>query len=175
MGAQLTVDVDFRKWGDRQHWRFKATLLGSDEFGTWIGAPGGVPYTGPRGSGVFEPAFVQLFPRDEWFVAVWNATSDIALYVDVATPPQWPAPDHVTMIDLDLDVIRRRDGTVFLDDADEFEAHRVLYEYPDDVVTRARDMGAELMEAVRERREPFGEASAPWMRAMSEDFGLRPR
>ncbi len=171
----MDVDVDFKKWGDRQHWRFTAQLLGSDEFGTWVGAPGGVPYTGPRGSGVFEPAFVQLFPRDEWFVAVWNATGDLELYVDVVTPPVWPTPDHVTMVDLDLDVIRRRDGSVFIDDEDEFEEHRVLYAYPNDVVTRARETGAELMEAVAHRREPFGDASAPWMRGLSQDFGLRLR
>jgi protein associated with RNAse G/E len=163
----LTVDVDFRKWGDRQHWRFKAPLLGEDEYGTWVGAPPGVAYTGPRGAGFFEPAFVQLFPRSEWWVAVWNATGDVELYVDVATPPQWPAPDHATMIDLDLDVFRRRDGSVTLDDEDEFAEHRVLYRYPDDVVERALATARHLMDAVSNRREPFGAASDRWFQSLA--------
>ena len=30
MGAQVTVDVDFRKWKDRPHYRFVAEQLGKD-------------------------------------------------------------------------------------------------------------------------------------------------
>src|SRR5581483_8468733 len=70
----LNVHVDCRKWGDRLHWQTSGLLLGEDEFGTWLGgAAGTVAYSGPRGTGVFESAFVQLFPRDEWWVAIWNA------------------------------------------------------------------------------------------------------
>jgi hypothetical protein len=158
----VIVDVDFRKWGDRKHWQFKATLLGTDEFGTWLGGLPPIAYTGPRGDGSFEHAFVQLFPRSEWWVAVWDATGDLELYVDIATPPRWPAADHVTMIDLDLDVYRRRDGSVHLDDEDEFEEHRVLYSYPDDVVERAVATARDLMEAVGEGRPPFGPLPEEW-------------
>jgi len=139
----------------------------------WIGGGPGVAYTGPKGSGFFEPAFVQLFPRDGWFVSVWNATGGMETYVDVATPPQWPSEDHVTMVDLDLDVIRFRDGNVVLDDEDEFEEHRIEYGYPDDVVARARSTAEYLMDAVRSGAEPFGAASESWFRNLSERLGLR--
>ena len=36
------------------------------------------------------------------------------------------------MVDLDLDVIRMRDGRIILDDEDEFEEHQVRYAYPPD-------------------------------------------
>jgi protein associated with RNAse G/E len=42
--------------------------------------------------------------------------------------------ETITAVDLDLDVIRRHDGTVFVDDEDEFTEHRELYGYPVDVV-----------------------------------------
>jgi protein associated with RNAse G/E len=165
-----SVHVDFRKWGDRPHWQTGGTLLGEDEFGVWLGgAANSVAYSGPRGSGVFEPAFVQLFPRDEWWVAIWNATGGMELYVDVTTPPQWVSDDHVTMIDLDLDVIRfREDGRVILDDEDEFAEHQIEFGYPEDVVRRAQSSAEFLLEAVRSGAEPFGSASARWFQRLPD-------
>lgn len=43
----------------------------------------------------------------------------------------------VRAIDLDLDVIRFHDGSVVIDDEDEFADHRELYGYPADVVELA--------------------------------------
>jgi len=165
----LNVHVDFRKWGDRLHWQTSGLLLGEDEFGTWLGgAAGTVAYSGPRGTGVFESAFVQLFPRDEWWVAIWNATGGVEVYVDVTTPPRWVSDDHVTMVDLDLDVVRFRDGRVLLDDEDEFAQHQIEFGYPEDVVAHALTTAEYLMDAVRERREPFGAASVSWFRKLDE-------
>ena len=103
---------------------------------------------------------------------MWNATGDIELYVDIATPATWPSPDHVTMIDLDLDVFRRRDGSVALDDEDEFLEHQIAYGYPEDVVFHARQSADYLMDAVRERREPFGFSSESWLERVSGEFRL---
>ena len=59
-----------------------------------------------------------------------------AVYVDVATPAVWDGA-VLRSIDLDLDVIRRQDGTVLLDDEDEFATHRVAYGYPAEVIELA--------------------------------------
>ena len=59
------------------------------------------------------------------------------------------------MIDLDLDVIRRRDGQVFLVDEDEFAEHRVKYGYPADVVTQSQQSAAWLQQALADGTEPF--------------------
>jgi protein associated with RNAse G/E len=160
------IDIDYRKWGDGPHWRFFGDRLGSDEYGTWVVVHTGTSYSGPRGEGTTPHAFVLLFPNDEWWVAAFNLAGDVDVYVDIATPPQWPTDDHVTMVDLDLDVIRRRDGTVFIDDEDEFADHSVLYAYPEDVVARARTTADTLVTAVSERHEPFGNACDPWVRAV---------
>lgn len=54
------------------------------------------------------------------------------------------------MVDLDLDVILGRDGSLVLDDEDEFDKHRVTLDYPADVVARARRAAADLMAAAGE-------------------------
>jgi len=77
--------------------------------------------------------------------------------------PQWPSAEEVTMVDLDLDVRRRRRGAVELLDEDEFAAHRVKYDYPPEVVAAAEASFAWLAGAVRERVEPFGVASHAWL------------
>jgi len=174
MGAPPTVDVDFRKWGDRPHYRFVAERLGTDDAGAWLGVRAGSTYTGPV-CGTYRQDFALLVPNDDWWVASFDLSNELELYVDVVKPAVWLADDHVTMVDLDLDVIRYRDGRVVLDDENEFEEHRVLYSYPDDVVQRARETADMLMDAVARRLEPFGVASGSWMRRLSEDFGLRLR
>jgi uncharacterized protein len=164
----VTVDCDFRKWGDAAHWRFPTTLLGRDEHGTWLGNTPPTPYTGPRGAGEWTHAFAILVPEDAWWVASFNAraawkTTDVEIYVDVTTVPTWLDQTHMTAIDLDLDVIRRFDGHVYIDDEDEFEEHRVKFDYPDDVVAQALRTTAELVQALEPGREPFGEAGRRWL------------
>jgi hypothetical protein len=161
----MIVDVDLRKWIERPHWRFSAEHLGRDEYGTWLGADVPTPYTGPRGAGVWPHAFVALVPTGEWWVAAWNDEREgaIEVYVDVTTEPRWLTENHVTAIDLDLDVVRRRDGTVFLDDVDEFEEHQLRYGYPVDMVDKAIATSKVLMEAVESRREPFSRIGPSWL------------
>lgn len=159
------IDLDTRKWGGLPHWRFPTTLLGRDGHGTWLALPAGTPYTGPRGEGSIEHGMVTLVPEGAWWVASFHEPSspETAVYVDVAMPATWPSPSHVTMVDLDLDVIKRADGTVLLDDEDEFDEHRVRYGYGDEVVETARATARWLMDAVAGGVEPFGTASARWV------------
>ena len=161
----MKVDCDFKKWGDRQHYRFDAEHLGRDEHGTWLACRAPVKVTeGPQG--VFEMThdFVILVPDDRWWIASFNAeSSDIEVYVDITTPSTWLSDSHVTSVDLDLDVIRFRDGRVILDDEDEFDEHIAAYGYPDDVIRTARATADEIIDAVTARREPFGETGPAWL------------
>lgn len=166
----LIVDCDFRKWGDAAHWRFETTLLGRDEHGTWLRNTPPTPFTGPRGAGEWAHSFAILVPNSEWWVASFNAkagwkATDVEVYVDVTTVPTWPDPSHMTVIDLDLDVIRQFDGHVYVDDEDEFDEHRVKFGYPDEVVEQALRTTTELVEATEQRREPFGEVGRRWLSA----------
>lgn len=161
----MRVDLDTRKWADIPHWRFDTRLLGHDLHGVWLAARPPTSYTGPQGAGEWLHGFVVLVPQDEWWIASFNDVTlpDPELYIDVTTGTRWPSETHVTAVDLDLDVVRHRDGSLALLDEDEFEEHRVLYDYPADVVDRALTTARSLLEAVGARREPFGVAAQPWL------------
>ncbi|MBB2912104.1 hypothetical protein FHS43_003384 [Streptosporangium becharense] len=160
-----SVRVVYRKYDGSLHWHHRGLLLGEDEHGVWTGCVAGS--SGHKGDGppvVWPYAFVMLFPRDGWWTAVFNAApNDVEIYCDVSTVPRW-SDGEVTMVDLDLDVIRMRgNGRVFLDDEDEFEEHRVRYAYPPDVVENARAAADRLLEAVGAGAAPFGSAAPHWL------------
>jgi protein associated with RNAse G/E len=68
------------------------------------------------------------------------------------------------MVDLDLDVIRRRGTPVpFLVDEDEFAEHQVRYGYPAEVTTAAQSSADWLLDAVGRGTGPFGGAHHEWL------------
>lgn len=162
--------VQFLKYPLSPHWYFESSLLGEDDHGVWLGAPPQTPAR--RGSEPwtsFDAAFVMLIPRDRWWTMVVNAApQDPEIYVDVCTTARWVADNRVEMIDLDLDVIRMRDGSVHLLDEEEFLDHSVRFSYPPHVVAGARTTAAELMLAVEQRVEPFGSAADRWFAALAD-------
>jgi uncharacterized protein len=149
------VRVVYRKYDEKLHWHQWMQYLGEDQYGVWLGAPpNSVSQRGEELELHHEQAHVQLFPRDRWFTAIFNdEPRSTEIYVDVTTPVEF-SDDQVTMIDLDLDVIRKRDGTVFIDDEDEFTDHQVKYGYPADVIEQARTTADWLVTAVASE-EPF--------------------
>lgn len=155
----------FRKYDGSLHWHFTMRHLGEDEHGIWVGAPG--PLTVRRGT---EPPFalrfasVMLFPRSGWWAASFNDEPErTEIYCDIATVPRWPDAAEVTMIDLDLDVRRLRDGTVELLDADEFAEHQVRYGYPAEVISAAERTASWLRVALGDGSEPFAGAYRPYL------------
>ncbi|MFD1547966.1 DUF402 domain-containing protein [Nonomuraea guangzhouensis] len=161
------VRVVFRKYGGALHWNHPAKVLGEDEHGVWAAAPKGT--VARKGDGppvVWKTTVIMLFPRDGWWTASFNSPPNRAeVYVDVTTVPEW-RDDEVTMLDLDLDVIRMRDGRLILDDEDEFAEHQVLLGYPEQMITRAEETARWLMGAVGERQGPFAGAHLRWLDRM---------
>ncbi|MFC4584580.1 DUF402 domain-containing protein [Sphaerisporangium corydalis] len=159
-----TIDVVYTKFDGSLHWHHGASLLGEDEHGVWTGCR--ARSSARRGSEppvVWRHPFVMLFPRDAWWTASFNGRpSKLEIYCDITTVPRW-GDGGVTMVDLDLDVIRMRDGRVLLDDEDEFAEHRVRYSYPQDVVEQAERSAGWLMAAVRARAAPFSGVHRTWM------------
>ncbi len=142
--------------------------IGEDEHGVWLWAPAGTELRrGADKTIQAERGFVKVITPNRWWTAVWNigpgfGERAIEVYVDVITPAVWDG-NTVRMVDLDLDVIRRSDGTVEIDDEDEFEEHRVKFGYPDHVVDKARTETARLAIAVELRTEPFGSVGTQWL------------
>ncbi|MEV0590961.1 DUF402 domain-containing protein [Nonomuraea cavernae] len=162
------VRVVFRKYGGALHWNHVATLLDEDEHGVWVAVPSGTYARKGTGPPVMSRiASIMLFPRDAWWTASFNAPPHkVEIYVDVTTVPEW-RDGEVTMVDLDLDVIRMRDGRLILDDEDEFADHQVSLGYPADVIKRAEETAHWLMAAVKEREGAFGGAHVSWLAQVS--------
>ncbi|HLL68159.1 MAG TPA: DUF402 domain-containing protein [Micromonosporaceae bacterium] len=161
-----TVRVVYRKYDGSLHWNHTGVRLGEDEYGYWVGTARGTLVR--RGSEPPIPAapHVLLFPRDGWWTACFNAAPHrTEIYCDVSTIPRW-ADGEVNMVDLDLDVRRRRTGEVELLDEEEFAAHQVRFGYPPEVVEGARAAADWLAGAVKQRTEPFGSAYQPWLAHM---------
>ncbi|MFD6276353.1 DUF402 domain-containing protein [Streptomyces sp. NPDC060209] len=162
-----SVLVDIRKYDGSLSARWTATRLGEDEHGVWLGTPQGVPVSSAKGGWTTRSAYVLLAPRDEWWIATFCAEPGPEMYCDVCTVPEWDADGTVLRtVDLDLDVVRPQGGEAHIEDEEEFAEHRVRYGYPEDVVDKALQACAWLMEAGHrsgDGTEPFASAYRHWL------------
>jgi protein associated with RNAse G/E len=156
------VRVDYRKYDGSPHRNYPALRLGEDEHGVWLGVPMD-RFTGE--SFKYEDPYVLLVPHSQWFTAMFNAAPRrTEVYCDIATPADWLDKHRVRLIDLDLDVRRRRvTRSVELVDEDEFELHRMRYRYPDDVVDQAWKAAHYLVRALADGTEPFAGGYHTWL------------
>ena len=161
------VDLVLRKFDGRPHRQVTARLLGEDVWGTWLATPRGTLVTyhyGRRSRGRTRADAVRLVPADRWWMAMFLAEPDVRVaYCDVISPPQWTGPAEITVVDLDIDVIRYRDGRVEVEDEDEFAQHREELRYPPDIVAGARGAAAELWAALTLGEEPFASHYRHWL------------
>jgi hypothetical protein len=158
------VRVVYSKYDGSAHRDYPARRLAEDELGVWLGVVKGTESVYHGRPSVEQIPFVLLVPHSGWWTGMFNPpprTSEV--YCDMATPARWDG-DTVHIVDLDLDVVRRRaTGAVELLDEDEFEEHRVRFGYPDDVVAHARAASAELFVQLGNGTEPFATAYRKWL------------
>ena len=153
----------YSKWGGIDHWHFELEPLGQDQFGWWFfGRKGMIQQRGAEPPIALSHDFVLLMPAAGCWTACFNAENAMEIYVDVTTRPAL-AEGTVSAVDLDLDVVRYRDGRVEVLDEDEFAEHQVLLGYPAELITQARQTCDWLVAAVSSRAEPFGQAGAAWL------------
>jgi uncharacterized protein len=134
------------KYDGSLHYEFSAYLL--DAPGSllrcWI--PRRTPWRGYRGAGEVEEAFTALFFTDRWYNLFHNHRPQgrraIETYANVGLPAVFDGK-LLTWVDLDLDVLRGREGVV-VDDEDEFAEHRVRMGYPEDLAARALEATSEV-------------------------------
>jgi len=159
------ITVQFFKYPDVLHWRHEMQRLGEDQFGVWLGAPTGtVVQRGMEAPMTLDHPFVQLIPPASYWSLIYNGENHkYPLYIDIATTATWVDAQRVEMIDVDLDVVRYRDGSVALLDEDEFLDHQGRFNYPAWLVDRARTTAAELVMKVEAGVEPFGFVPGFWL------------
>ncbi len=164
------VRVVYTKYDGSLHWHQTMQYLGEDEHGVWLGAElGSSARRGNEPPVTFEYPLAQLIPRGHWWTAVFNgAPARTEVYCDISTPADWLSDDEVTMVDLDLDVLRLRDdGRVLIVDEDEFAAHQVRFGYPAEVIGEAEQAAASLHEAISAGAEPFASDYRAWLERVS--------
>ena len=168
--APSPVRVVARKWPDRPHWEHDAVLLGEDEHGVWVGAPVGTAMSRPGAAFSTDQAQVTLVPHEAPFLASFYGRGGSAhcdVYVDITTVPTWSS-GVVTAVDLDLDVVRGWTGRVWVDDEDEFAAHRVRYAYPSDLVRLAVSSCDAVRTAVQAGLPPYdGTVAQRWLNTLA--------
>jgi protein associated with RNAse G/E len=155
--------VNYRKWPDSAHWHFTVNSLGSDTHGAWFCLPDGALIQRGTEVPIISRMSVMLLPKDAWWVASWNTdkTKPHELYIDIVKRVRSDA-NEVTMIDLDLDVVRTWDGHVEMLDRDEFELHKQTFHYPRELVEKAESTAELLANSVANGQEPFGVVGEAW-------------
>ncbi len=180
-GAPPVVHVVFLKFDGQPHRSYPARYLGDDDSGTWLGVAAGTParVDGTRETLREEP-YVLLVPHRAWWTAMFNAPPRrTEVYCDITTPATWSGDGEVTggqsaggrsvtVVDLDLDVRRRRWGDIERLDEDEFNHHRTRYGYPEDVVAAATAASFWLATALGDGTEPFASQFRPWLAQVTD-------
>jgi protein associated with RNAse G/E len=158
------VRVVYTKYDGSAHRDYPARRLTEDDLGIWVGVTRGTSSVYHGRQSVEQIPFVLLIPHHAWWTAMFNPpprTSEV--YCDITTPARWE-DDTVHIIDLDLDVVRRREsGLVELRDEDEFEDHRQRFGYPADLVTEAHSAARKLLVALGDGSEPFATQYRKWL------------
>lgn len=158
------VDVQYFKHPDSLHWRHELYRLGEDAHGVWLGAAAGA--TLQRGAETAirsKTSLVQLIRPGAWWTLIVNDARKIRFYIDIITPAVWQGDGLVTMVDLDLDVIQESDGTIYIDDADEFEEHQKTLAYPPLWVEKAPMVADEMVSRLEHPDEPFISVVDDWL------------
>jgi hypothetical protein len=166
------VRIEMTKWGGRPHWQIPAVWLGTDEQGDWLGIPAGTRMARPGLEAVSEADQVGLIPRAVgsdlergWMATFHRAPWHIWVYVDMSTPPFWDG-DTVRAVDLDLDVIRDREGDVVVDDEDEFAEHQVAFSYPPEIIALAAASRDRVYAAILDEHAPYDGCHERWLLAL---------
>ena len=160
------VTVQFLKNPNIIQWGFEATWLGEDDWGDWIAVPAGSRrWKGEVMMSPTEAGAVFCVPRGEWWHLHYNGNNahNYSHFVDIVTPPVWVADDRYEMVDLDLDVAVHRDGTIEIQDEDEFQVHQVRYRYTPEMIREAERETRRIVTKLERGEEPFFEVAGRWL------------
>lgn len=153
------VRIEKLKFPDVRYYSYRKYLVreGGDELILYN--PPGLAITNHlHGGGFYLPTqSVTWCSTTRWnnIAAVYESDGRFRFwYCDVAMPCTLDG-DVLSYVDLDLDLIAYADGTYRVDDEDEFIAHQELYQYPPEIVARARVELDAMIAAHAAKQFPF--------------------
>ena len=160
------VTVQFLKNPDHLHWGFDTWYLGEDEWGDWMAAPKGtVRWKGRESFSPTRQDAVFCAPRDQWWHLHYEGPGarEYISFIDIVSPIRWISENRYEMIDLDLDVALHQDGTIEIQDEDEFAVHQVKYGYNSEMIEGAIAETSRIVTALKNREEPFFDVAQGWL------------
>jgi hypothetical protein len=140
-----------------------ASSLGEDQYGHWLGLRKGSPWWAADGfnSGTFSHSFVKLVPSNTFWSVCFHP-GELVVDVDIILPVT--RKGHILEeIDLELDVLRSRDGKVWIRDQDTFERLQIHGGLPLDIATKAMATCQQIHAFVEQSVEPFGSVGISWL------------
>jgi protein associated with RNAse G/E len=99
----------------------------------------------------------EYFWSDHWYNVFRFVRPDGRLhchYCNIALPAKW-SERELSFVDLDVDVLVGADNSVKVLDEDEFDANRIVFGYPTDIVAGVRDAVEEVKALVSRLEFPF--------------------
>lgn len=154
-----TVRLEFRKWDDRPHYHWDASVLEVHRDRVLVGMKAGTVFHHvTRG---YETALEHdgelAFWDGRWFSGGPDfaaGTRDVLeYYFNVGAPPEF-AVGRITMVDLELDLKAKPDLSLEEFDWDEFEEAKQKYAYPAWLERRIRLAAQEIRDLVEGREWP---------------------
>jgi protein associated with RNAse G/E len=145
------------KFDGADHWIQQVSVESDDGEMLVAGCRSGTPISTSRGEFRSPYESQAYFWRDRWYNVIHLSRpggETVLWYCNVTTPMKLQ-DGQITYIDLDLDVTVRPGGCIELLDSDEFEEHRLKYQYPAEVVDRAREAAGEVASLAQRREFPF--------------------
>jgi uncharacterized protein len=153
------------KYDGGLHYRFQAQVVLELENTLVLYRGPGVEIVSYRGSMTANRHLMVIFYGDRYHNVVISWHDDWTPhmhYVNIATPAKWDA-DTVTAVDMDLDILRlTEDGKVIIDDEDEFEHHRELFQYPQALVDTCRGELTRIHRVMEQREGVLSDAIFDW-------------
>lgn len=167
------IEVRGFKWPRRPTSIAVARLLGEDRHGRWLGVAAGSGWHSADGarSGVFKSAIVKLIPKGAYWTACFQQVDPVVDF-DIVLPVRW-MDDAVEEIDLELDVLRGKDGRVWERDRDVFEQVRARWGMPAEIVAQAEATCAHVRAMLERGDEPFGVIGHGWLARFLGESGDR--
>ena len=155
-----TVHLEFRKWDDRLHYHWDASVLETHTDRVLVGMKAGTVFHHvTRGHEIALPHDGELaFWDGRWFSGGPDFAPDtrrvLEYYFNVGTPPEFTS-GRITVIDLELDLKARPDLTLEEFDRDEFVEAKASFGYPAWLERRVRAAALEVRELVGRQEWPI--------------------
>lgn len=149
-----TVEWRNEKWDGSLNRRAPLRLVHRDGSGVWLWLARGTIVEQLHRSYAHPCDAVAFVPAHGRWAATWLFDFEPALYVDITHGVEI-GDTAIRSIDVDLDVVRHRDGSVQLLDEDEFAAHITTLDYPPELVEQASATARAVADDLAAFRSPF--------------------